>query len=544
MDDGNLSDSDFNALQQPYDDLPDYNTDLNASFTEIEQANQDNWAESVASSYHAPSTASSQGMYGNSFVGPGGNSPENAAASSVASSHNAPSMASSMGSMGRPPSTANQSSASALGTGSNTSYQSVREPSLAGSFQSAREPSVAGSASSYQSIPNSNQGRNSMSGLGPGISGPGSSVSDLGRQSIRQGAGSQVGSQASSQSSFVLVTPGMAHTGFSRPITQQEADDLGLGNAAGYRAILDPNASAQVVAVLPVPGGPPTASNSQGQRDVDDNDSMGSWDRLNDPVNYAGNLHTHPLRRQTVGNMRAGPVRNPPNLHTIPELDEEQKRWKQAQDENRDPLVDWANNYFQKLAQNPRNAHGQGHHGGGGGHNGGGGRKAANTLNVNAKFNNQTNLALQNKITCCKPEEGHPKPGPKPGKKDKATQEDRHYGPYPDLPTGGGGDPPRDVEGVGQQPTSSVSFIEPSALTHSGSADTGSRAPIKPSPARLPIRARVTAQLTRGVKSAKTSLCATLVVSAILLVAVLILRELGWLALHYVPTEDVDALLE
>ena len=75
---------------------------------------------------------------------------------------------------------------------------------------------------------------------------------------------------------------------------------------------------------------------------------MGSWDRLNDPVNYAGNLHTHPLRRQTVGNMRAGPVRNPPNLHTIPELDEEQKRWKQAQDENRDPLVDWANNYFQK----------------------------------------------------------------------------------------------------------------------------------------------------------------------------------------------------
>ena len=100
------------------------------------------------------------------------------------------------------------------------------------------------------------------------------------------------------------------------------------------------------------------------------------------------------------------------------------------------------------------------------------------------------------------------------------------------------------LEGVGQQPTSSVSFIEPSALTHSGSADAGSRAPIKPSPARLPIRARVTAQLTRGVKSAKTSLCATLVVSAILLVAVLILRELGWLALHYVPTEDVDALLE
>ena len=54
----------------------------------------------------------------------------------------------------------------------------------------------------------------------------------------------------------------------------------------------------------------------------------------------------------------------------------------------------------------------------------------------------------------------------------------------------------------------------------------------------------MTAQLTRGVKSAKTSLCATLVVSAILLVAVLILRELGWLALHYVPTEDVDAILE
>ena len=104
----------------------------------------------------------------------------------------------------------------------------------------------------------------------------------------------------------------------------------------------------------------------------------------------------------------------------------------------------------------------------------------------------------------------------------------------------------RVLEGVGQQPTSSVSFIEPSALTHSGSADTGtgSRAPIKPSPARLSIRARVTAQLTRGVKSAKTSLCATVVVSAILLVTVLILRELGWLALHYVPTEDVDALLE
>ena len=450
---------------------------------------------------------------------------------------NAPSMAS-LGSLGHPPSNAS-------GAGSNTSYQSARDPSLAGSFQSV-QPSTAGSGTSYNSLPSSIPARSSMSGIGPGITGPGSSVSDLGMQSIRQqGAGSQASSQASSQSSFVLVTPDMAHTGFSRPITQQEADDLRLGNAAGYRAILDPNASAQVVAVLPVPGGPPTASNSQGQRDDDDLDSMGSWDRLNDPVNYAGNLHTHPLRRQTVGNMRAGPVRNPPNLHTIPELDEEQKRWKQAQDENRDPLVDWANNYFQKMAQNPRNAHGQGHgHGGGGGPTGGGGRKAANTLNVNAKINNQTNLGLYNKTTCCKPHEGHPKPGPKPGREDKATQENRHYGPYPDLPAGGGETPPRDIEGVGQQPTSSVSFIEPSALTHSGSADAGSRAPIKPSPARLPIRARVTAQLTRGVKSAKTSLCATVVVSAILLVTVLILRELGWLALHYVPTEEADALLE
>ena len=98
------------------------------------------------------------------------------------------------------------------------------------------------------------------------------------------------------------------------------------------------------------------------------------------------------------------------------------------------------------------------------------------------------------------------------------------------------------LEGVGQ-PTSSVSFIEPTANTHSGSADAGPGAPIKPSPARLPIRAKVT-QLTRGVKSAKTSLCATVVVSAILLVTVLILRELGSLALHYVPTEEVDALAD
>ena len=99
------------------------------------------------------------------------------------------------------------------------------------------------------------------------------------------------------------------------------------------------------------------------------------------------------------------------------------------------------------------------------------------------------------------------------------------------------------LEGVGQ-PTSSVSFIEPTADAHSGSAHAGPGAPIKPPPARLPIRARVTARLTRGVKSAKTSLCATAVVSAILLVAILILRELGWLALHYVPTEEVDALAD
>ena len=89
MDDSDLSDSTVDNLQQPYDDLPDYNTDLNASFTEIEQANQDNWAESVAAS----------SMYGNSYVGPGGNSRESAAASSaggaqsMASSIHAPSLA-------------------------------------------------------------------------------------------------------------------------------------------------------------------------------------------------------------------------------------------------------------------------------------------------------------------------------------------------------------------------------------------------------------------------------------------------------------------
>ena len=84
-------------------------------------------------------------------------------------------------------------------------------------------------------------------------------------------------------------------------------------------------------------------------------------------------------------------------------------------------------------------------------------------------------------------------------------------------------------------------------LTQDGSGSGSEDAGIKPTPTRPSLTSRATALCTKGADNLKRSLCATLLCSILILIAIIILRELGWLALHYVPkdtdnTDDYDDL--
>ena len=138
----------------------------------------------------------------------------------------------------------------------------------------------------------------------------------------------------------------------------------------------------------------------------------------------------------------------------------------------------------------------------------------------------QNNLALLNNTV------NNKQPGKgKPGKEKKQSL-------YPSLPPGEGG-PPRDIEGAEHIPLTPTDAAP--ADPQDGSGGSGQDAAIKPvSPRPATLRARLTALCTRGAKYVRHSLCATAVVSVILLACILVLRELGWLALHHIPVEELE----
>lgn len=101
-------------------------------------------------------------------------------------------------------------------------------------------------------------------------------------------------SHASSASSFLFVQN--PATGELRPITQEQARDLGLGNSAGARGEpMETNSAASASSLPPVP------SNSQGVGQAGED---GSWVMPDAPIQNQGNLHLHPQQRQLIPQQR------------------------------------------------------------------------------------------------------------------------------------------------------------------------------------------------------------------------------------------------
>ena len=71
--------------------------------------------------------------------------------------------------------------------------------------------------------------------------------------------------------------------------------------------------------------------------------------------------------------------------------------------------------------------------------------------------------------------------------------------------------------------------------TAAGSGHTGADLSIRDR-AQLPLSSRICSYTIRGAKKLQSSLIATLIVSGLVLAAILLLREIGWLAIHQNPS--------
>ena len=122
---------------------------------------------------------------------------------------------------------------------------------------------------------------------GPGFSAAGSSVSQpAGPRSTASGStGSSwvLADGRSSANSNVFIQDG---SGTMKPITADEADQLGLGNSAGIRGQVDRNSQVSTSSQ------PPQPSNST------TNPPPGSWVYVPDAVNVPGQVHLRPAARQ------------------------------------------------------------------------------------------------------------------------------------------------------------------------------------------------------------------------------------------------------
>ena len=71
--------------------------------------------------------------------------------------------------------------------------------------------------------------------------------------------------------------------------------------------------------------------------------------------------------------------------------------------------------------------------------------------------------------------------------------------------------------------------------TAAGSGHTGADLSIRDR-AQLPLGSRICSYTIRGAKKLQSSLIATLIVSGLVLAAILLLREIGWLVIHQNPS--------
>ena len=85
------------------------------------------------------------------------------------------------------------------------------------------------------------------------------------------------------------------------------------------------------------------------------------------------------------------------------------------------------------------------------------------------------------------------------------------------------------VEGSATPEDRSTSMMPQDTAT--GSGHTGAGLSIRTT-ARRPLRSRICSYTIRGAKKLQSSLIATLIVSGLVLAAILLLREIGWLAIH------------
>ena len=104
---------------------------------------------------------------------------------------------------------------------------------------------------------------------------------------------------------------------------------------------------------------------------------------------------------------------------------------------------------------------------------------------------------------------------------------------YPDLTSEGGGPPPLGVEEAATPEDRATAMM--SQDTAAGSGHTGADLSIRDR-AQLPLSSRICSYTIRGAKKLQSSLIATLIVSGLVLAAILLLREIGWLAIHQNPS--------
>ena len=314
-----------------------------------------------------------------------------------------------------------------------------------------------------------------------------------------------------------MVTPSLISNGFSRPLTQSEADQHGLGNAAGYRAFLDPAAPAPVLAILPQD--PPIASNSSGVGGPPS--TTGSWEMIDPAINYQGNIHLHPSQRQGGQPPRQGPT-GPGQVATLQSMAAQQHHQQQdrPQHQEPDPLASYAIQFLKGIAA------GRGIQMGQGGHqaqNTGGGGTPPKGTNLNVKVDNKlsANLLKVNKTKNIK-FTGYPdlSEAELRALQLQQEQEDRQRE---------GGERGRDVEGSEVSPQVAKMTLRPAPPSGAGVTN---QPPKSDGLQQRSLTKRVTTRCYRCLKSAQSSLMAALLVTVILIISILVMREIGWIITH------------